>query len=85
MSIKEERLMKEGKKKDITNDLPDEYQSIASEPQAVYERITPNETSEKRKKEILEDIRQALLEVKLAREGKIELQTLEEFLHELRD
>ncbi|MDF9831588.1 hypothetical protein [Parabacteroides sp. PF5-6] len=85
MSIKEERRMKAGKKKDITNELPDEYQSIANEPQAVYERITPNDTAEKRKKEILEDIRQALLEVKLAREGKIQLQSARDILDELRD
>ena len=35
------------------------------------------------KEEILEDIRQGLEEVKLYREGKLELKTLEEALHEL--
>jgi len=77
--------MKKGKKKNKTNDLPDENQSIASEPQATYERIAPDETSEKRKQKILEDIREALLEVKLAREGKIQLQSARDFLNELRD
>ncbi len=37
------------------------------------------------KEEILGDIRDGLRELKLAREGKIELQTVEEFLHELQD
>lgn len=37
------------------------------------------------KEEILNDIRDGLREVKLAREGKIKLQTIEEFLNELQD
>lgn len=37
------------------------------------------------KEEILNDIRDGLREVKLAREGKIKLQTIEEFLDELQD
>lgn len=37
------------------------------------------------KEEILNDIRDGLCEVKLAREGKIKLQTIEEFLDELQD
>ena len=37
------------------------------------------------KEEILNDIRDGLRELKLAKEGKIKLQTVEEFLHELQD
>ena len=47
---------------------------------AVEEEMTAAE-----KEEILGDIRDGLRELKLAREGKIELQTVEEFLHELQD
>ncbi len=36
------------------------------------------------KEEILNDIREGLRELKLAREGKIKLQSAREFLHELR-
>lgn len=36
------------------------------------------------KDEILNDIREGLREVDAAREGKIELQTAEDFIHELR-
>lgn len=37
------------------------------------------------KAEVMNDIREGLRELKLAREGKIKLQTVEEFLHELQD
>ena len=36
------------------------------------------------KEEILDDIREGLRELKLAQEGKIQLQSAEDFLHELR-
>lgn len=42
------------------------------------------EKAAKRKEEILDDIREGLREVKAAREGKIKLQSAEEFLNELR-
>ena len=42
------------------------------------------EMSAAEKEEILDDIREGLRELKLAREGKIELQSAREFLHELR-
>lgn len=37
------------------------------------------------KAEVMNDIREGLRELKLAREGKIKLQTVEEFFHELQD
>lgn len=43
------------------------------------EEMTPEE-----KEEILNDIREGLRELKAAREGKIKLQSVEEFLDELR-
>lgn len=42
-----------------------------------------NVMTEKDKQEILEEIRQGLIEVKMAKEGKIKLQTWEDFKHEL--
>ncbi len=43
-----------------------------------------NVMTAKDEKEILEGIKEGLREVKLAREGKIQLQTLDELLDELR-
>ncbi|WP_455638071.1 hypothetical protein [Parabacteroides sp.] len=49
------------------------------------EKAAKEEMSATEKEEILNDIRDGLRELKLAREGKIKLQTVEEFLHELQD
>ena len=48
------------------------------------EEAAKPEMSAAEKEEILDDIREGLRELKLAREGKIELQSAREFLHELR-
>ena len=45
---------------------------------AESQELTPAE-----KKEVMDDLREALREVKLAKEGKLELKTWEEFKHEL--
>lgn len=42
-----------------------------------------DEFTEADKKEILDDLREAFKELKLAKEGKVKLQTWEEFKHEL--
>lgn len=49
------------------------------------EKAAKEEMNADEEAEILNDIRDGLREVKLAREGKIKLQTVEEFLHELQD
>lgn len=49
------------------------------------DKVVEEEMTAAEKEEILGDIRDGLRELKLAREGKIELQTVEEFLHELQD
>ncbi len=49
------------------------------------EKAAKEEMSAADKEEILNDIREGLRELKLAREGKIKLQPIEEFLHELQD
>lgn len=48
------------------------------------EKVIDEEMTAKEKKEILDDIREGLRELKAAREGKIKLQSAEEFLNELR-
>ena len=48
------------------------------------EEAAKPEMSAAEKEEILDDIREGLRELKLAREGKIELQWAREFLRELR-
>lgn len=47
------------------------------------EAVNDNVMTEKDKKEILADIKEALIEVKMAHNGKIKLNTWEEFMHEL--
>lgn len=49
------------------------------------EKAAREEMTEKEKAEILNDIRNGLREIKLAREGKIKLQSVEELLNELQD
>ena len=48
------------------------------------EKAEKEELTAAEKEEILDDIREGLRELKLAREGKIKLQSAREFLHELR-
>ena len=79
------RQMKGVKNIEINEDISDIGPSVVNEPQAAYECTISDESSEKRKQEILDGIREALQEVKLAREGKIELQSARDFLNELRD
>lgn len=49
------------------------------------EKAVKEEMSAAEKEEILNDIREGLRELKLAREGKIKMQTIEELLDELQD
>jgi len=53
-------------------------EKVAKEEAEKSEKLTAKE-----KKEILNDIREALIEVKLAKEGKIKLHSLEEVLNEI--
>lgn len=48
------------------------------------QKAEEEEMTAKEKEEILNDIREGLRELKAAREGKIKLQSAEEFLNELR-
>lgn len=59
------------------------YTRKLREKAAKEETEKSEELTAKEKKEVLNDIREALIEVKLAKEGKIKLSTWEEFKHEL--
>ncbi|WP_288738385.1 hypothetical protein [uncultured Parabacteroides sp.] len=49
------------------------------------ERVAKEEMSAKEKEEILNDIRDGLREVKVARKSGVRLQSVEDFLNEIRD
>ena len=49
------------------------------------ERVAKEEMSVKEKEEILNDIRDGLREVKVARKSGVRLQSVEDFLNEIRD
>ena len=49
------------------------------------ERVAKEEMSAKEKEEILNDIRDGLWEVKAARKSGVRLQSVEDFLNEIRD
>lgn len=49
------------------------------------ERVAKEEMSAKEKEEILSDIRDGLREVKAARKSGVRLQSVEDFLYEIRD
>ena len=72
-------------KKKIKNGLLVEKRRLLAEGKKKKSKSKPKRKFTKKQQEFVDDLKQALEEVKLHQQGKIKLQTWQEFLAELRE
>jgi hypothetical protein len=70
--------------KKIQNGLLVENRRLLNEENKKKNKPKPKRKFTKKEQDFIDGLKQALIEVKLHQEGKIELQSLQEFLEELR-